>query len=364
MLQKLSVNAFRNYREPTLFQPGPGINLVYGANGSGKSSLLEAIYLLGSGRSFRTSRMARLVCEGDEELLVYGEVVSSTNRRVSRLGLSRDRNGITGLKKDGAQVKGLSELARVLRVQIFQPGTVELVEGPAAARRRYLDWGLFHVEQSFLEHWRAMTAALRQRNRLLKAPSLDRRELSVWTQQVASTSARIDGLRRSYLASLEPVINATCELFPELPSTRIGLYSGWSGDGESALLETLNLEEEQDRRRGFTGKGAHRAELRLTSDAGPVRDVFSRGQAKVFSYLMLLSQLKHLVEAEGRGCLILVDDLASELDQEHRERMTQAIIELGQQTIFTALHARQLGEQLGQDVPMFHVEHGVLTRVQ
>lgn len=362
MLRKIALTSFRNYQTAE-FEPGSGINLVYGANGSGKSSLLEAIYMLGSGRSFRTSKLGRLIREGAEQSVLFAEVAEHGGQ-LHRIGLARNRGGIIGLKKDGNRLRGLSELARVLPVQVFQPGTVDLVEGPSSVRRRYLDWGLFHVEHHFLAEWRALSSAVQQRNRLLKARQLDPREISVWTQQVAAASGRIDRLRRAYLEQLQPLLQTVCEGFPDLPAMDVSLQSGWSGETEASLRQVLDEELDQDRRRGFTSRGAHRAELRLTSSAGPAREVLSRGQSKVLSYAMLLAQLDHLVRTRDGHCLVLVDDMASELDRENRQRVVSALLELGQQTIFTALHADQLIGELGQDVRMFHVEHGVLTRVQ
>lgn len=362
MLRTLSLTSFRNYRT-TVFEPGVGVNLVYGSNGSGKSSLLEAAYMLGSGRSFRTSKLRRLVNEDADETVLYAEIISP-REQLHRVGLSRNRQGITGIKMDGNRLRGLSELARVLPVQVFQPGTVEMVEGPSSARRRYLDWGLFHVEHSFLMEWRALSSAVQQRNRLLKQPMPDRRELVVWSQQVAAASARIDQLRRAYLGELMPLIQTACRRFPELPEMTIELQSGWIGQDEESLQIQLEQDIDQDRRRGFTGRGAHRAELKIVTSAGPAREVLSRGQGKILSYVLLLAQLDHMVRTRGQPCLVLVDDLASELDRENRKIVADALLDLGQQTIFTALHADQLAGELGENVRMFHVEHGVLTRVQ
>lgn len=360
MLQRLTLTAFRNYRHAE-FQPGPGINLIVGDNGSGKSSLLEAVYLLGSGRSFRTSRLQRLVQESAQESVLFAEVITAQGV-AHRLGVARDRQGFSGLKLDGANVRGLSDLARVLPVQAFHPGTVEIVEGPSSARRRYLDWGLFHVEQSFLPLWRQLHGALQQRNRLLRAGSFQRREMQAWDQQVASVSVRISQLRSSYLEALLPHLQTVLAHMGELPEVGISLYPGWS-EGED-LLALLAADLEKDRQRGHTAKGAHRAELRLMTAAGPVRDVFSRGQTKTLSYALLLAQLYLLVEGHGGHCLILVDDLASELDAQHSAAVLQALRGLRQQMFITALSKEAL-PSLAEDkaTRMFHVEHGELNRL-
>lgn len=361
MLQRLILSSFRNYSHAELTL-GAGVNLVVGGNGSGKSSLLEAIYLMSTGRSFRTSRLQRLVNEAAGEAVVYAEVLSQQDV-LHKVGISRDRQGFTALKMDGANVRGLSELARLLPVQAFHPGTVDVVEGPSSARRRYLDWGLFHVEQSFLPLWRQLSGALQQRNKLLRGGSFSTRELAAWDQQVASVSDRINGLRTRYLADLLPHLDAVLAHIGELPEVRISLYPGWA-EGED-LLALLAQDLERDRQRGYTGKGAHRAELRLSTGAGPVRDVFSRGQTKTLSYALLLAQLYLLVRSHGGRCLVLVDDLASELDEQHSDAVIRALQELGQQTLITALSADALPALARDDATrVFHVEHGVLNRLE
>lgn len=362
MLRRLALESFRNYLSQE-FLPSPSVSLITGANGSGKSSLLEAIYVLSSGKSFRGGRPRRLVREGADETVIFAEAVRQSGD-VHRIGVARDGSGFTRLRRDGRTVQGLSELARLLPVRVFHPGTLELVEGPSAVRRRYLDWGLFHVEQSFHGYWRDLRHALEQRNGLLRQGGASARELGAWTQQVALASGRINRLRSAYLERLSPHFQALLGSFPELPPVRVGLQSGWPGDSEEKLLEVLTAELETDRRRGFTGRGAHRAELRLTTDGGLVRDLFSRGQCKVAGYLLLLAQIQDLTERGEEDCLVLVDDLASELDEAHRDQMIRALLGLGQQTIFTALAAEQLPSLVDRGAEMFHVEHGVLSRVQ
>ncbi len=362
MLRRLALESFRNYRSQE-FLPSPSLSLVTGANGSGKSSLLEAIYLLSSGKSFRGGRPRRLIREDAGEAVIFAEVVRRSGD-VHRLGVARGGSGFTRLRRDGRTVQGFSEIAWLLPVRIFHPGTLELVEGPSAVRRGYLDWGLFHVEQSFHGYWRDLRHALENRNALLRQGGGSWRELEAWTQQVAAASGRINALRNAYLERLRPHLEALLGSFPGLPPVSVALQSGWPGESEDELLNTLRAELDRDQRRGFTGRGAHRAELRLLSQGGLVRDIFSRGQCKVLGYLLLLAQVHELTASGGEDCLVLVDDLASELDEGHRDQMVEALLGLQQQTIFTALAADQLPSLVDRGAEMFHVEHGVLSRVQ
>lgn len=357
MLRRFDLQGFRNYSGES-FHPHPGLNLIVGDNGSGKTSLLEAIHVLATGRSFRNTRGSGLIREGAGETVLFAEVAGEEDR-THRIGMRRKASGIQALRLDGENASSMGEVARVFPVQVFHPGTVDLVDGSPGTRRRYLDWGLFHVEPSFAGLHRQFRQALDQRNRLLKKDRPDPRELGVWDGQIVTASDRIDQLRRDWLARLTPVVNRLLGELAPLPSVSLTLDSGWPENRSLARL----FEEERNRdiARGFTGRGAHRADLRLTTDAGPVRDVFSRGQTKSLAYVLVLAQLELLVSEAGRSCLVLVDDLGSELDAEHRRAVLRMIERLGQQTIFTALAAdNDLLAPLEQEIRVFHVEHGTL----
>lgn len=351
MLKRLSLTDFRNYPQAE-FLPDPRISLIHGDNGSGKTSLLEAIYTLSTGRSFRTVKLGKLVREQAEHSLLFAEV--ERGQRIHRLGMRRGRQGIENLRLDGERPKGLSQLAHLLPVQVFHPESVNLIYGESSIRRAYLDWGLFHVEHSFLNDWQRFRQLLEQRNRLLKSPSMSRRELEPWNQQLVEVSARIDRSRRAYLARVLCHFHKAHEQVGKLKEVDINYYSGWPDNEpfEAALARHL----EQDRQRGFTSVGPHRGDLRLRTSGHLVKDVFSRGQSKTLGYAMLLAQLYVMVDEEQHPCLLLVDDLSSELDREHRYGLFGALKRLGQQMIVTQLEDD--GLFAGEAVKRFHVEHG------
>src|SRR5690606_31681488 len=149
--------------------------------------------------------------------------------------------------------------------QAFHPGSVDVEEGPSSARRRYLESGSFYVDHSFPPLWRPLSGALQQRNNLFRAGDLNPRQVAACNQRIASAPDRINGLRTRYLAALLPHLDAVLAHIGELPEVRISLYPGWA-EGED-LLALLAQDLERDRQRGYTGKGAHRAELRLSTGA-------------------------------------------------------------------------------------------------
>ncbi|HAD45963.1 MAG TPA: DNA replication and repair protein RecF, partial [Alcanivorax sp.] len=215
MLADLRLTDFRNYQQAEL-SPAPGLNLIVGANGSGKTSLLEAIYFIGSGgRSFRGGRLSRLVRDGADAATLFARVEIGENHH--RLGIRRAPGGIQSLKLNGATPGALSDVAALLPVLALHPQSVELIFGPSALRRRFLDWGMFHVEHSFLPVWKEASAALKQRNALLRSGRVTPRELGYWDQKLAASSDSIERLRDGYLQRLKSRwLEAMALLAPEI----------------------------------------------------------------------------------------------------------------------------------------------------
>ncbi len=360
MLSRLQLGDFRNYRHADV-SLSPSLNVILGDNGSGKTSLLEAVYFIGSGgRSFRGGRLSRLVRDGADAATLYAEVMAED--QLHRLGVRRTPGGIDAIKLDGQTPKALSEVATLLPVLALHPTSVELVFGASALRRRFMDWGMFHVEHQFMPLWRHASAALKQRNALLRSGSINPRELGFWDQQLAESSDRIEGLRRGYLGALQSGLNQVMEvLSPEL-KVRIQLQTGLQKD-ETTLDALLRLRQD-DIRRGFSQAGFHRSDIRIAIGDVVARDRVSRGQAKLMAYGLMLAQLP-LISDAGKVCTLLVDDLAAELDEEHRNRLLGYLAGTGHQTLITALDEPSWAAVVNDnnalqtvESRMFHVEHG------
>ena len=361
MLVELKLDNFRNYTAADLVF-SPGLNVVLGGNGSGKTSLLEAIYFIGSGgRSFRSGRLSRLVRDGQSSTSLFAVVKQS--ERLHRLGVRRSLSALDSIRLDGVKPRALSELAALLPVLALHPESVELVFGPSAGRRRFLDWGMFHVEQHFLPHWSHANAALKQRNALLRAGRVSPRELHYWDQQLAASSDSIEGLRDGYLSALANEFYSIIErLSPGLDVT-LALANGLK-DNESYAQALLRLRED-DQRRGFTQVGFHRADIRIAVNGRPAKDFLSRGQAKIVAYALVLAQLPMIAKV-GKHCTLLVDDLGAELDAEYRQAVLDIFLSTGHQVVMTGLDAEQWRHQYSDisaarndiDIKMFHVEHG------
>lgn len=356
MLLRFYVHQFRNY--PQLdFYPDPRLSVIIGANGSGKTSLLESIYTLSTGRSFRTSQCSRMIRHGEPCFNLFADVIDQ-QRIGHTIGMSRGRSGIEKLKIDGLTVSSLSPLALLFPVQIFSPLTVDLVFGSSKLRRSFLDWGLFHVEHNFLDLFRRYHSCLQQRNRLLKrALPLDKmiQQLTPWDQQLIHISGRMDQLRLSYVKTLAPYFDSAVVDLNLLPAIKLDYFQGWTG--EQDFSEALLGKRALDIERGFTSIGPHRADLKITTKLGSAKEMLSRGQSKLVAYALLLAQIRHFSDHVKKPCLILVDDLTAELDPNVKLKLLNLLMDSEQQIIVTTLDSQWLPTKVVEEAALFHVEH-------
>lgn len=338
------------------FRPAPGLNVITGGNGAGKTSLIEAIHLLGYGRSFRGRVRDGLIRSGQPHLELYAEWLDGQGR-ARRAGL-RHAGGDWEARLDGAPAPSLTELCAELAVVTFEPGSHELIAGGAEHRRRFLDWALFHVEPGFLPVWRRYARALKQRNALLKrGPAAS--ALAPWDRELADAGESLSRLRGDYLARLEPVLVATAgEFLPELGPAGLRFLPGWRRE-ESSLEDTLLLGRERDLALGYTSQGPHRADWRVDYLGLPGREALSRGQEKLTALACVLAQARAFAADRGEWPLVCLDDLGSELDRPHQHQALTSVLASGAQVLLTATEAPSLPTGIDAGA-RFHVERGQL----
>jgi DNA replication and repair protein RecF len=347
-LSRVRITALRCLREVELALD-PRRNYIFGPNGAGKTSLLEGMFVLGRGRSFRTRQMRRLVRHGELGFAVFGEAhVDGVDRR---LGVAY-RAGRLEKKVDGQPAVGMAQLASLLPVHAIDPSMHAIVEGGPSDRRRFLDWGVFHVEPAYLEAWKSYRRVLSQRNAALKRLATSA-ELRPWSAALAEAGVVVDESRRRYLDRLAPFVS---ELGRRLLDRPLGLEyrRGWVG--EQRLDEVLVAGEPRDRQTGSTEAGPHRAEIVLRLDERRVQDEASRGQQKLTAAALILSQVAVESAERPHRSVLLVDDPAAELDAGSLGRLMAAIADLPAQLVFTALTPRHFAPDAG--FPTFHVERG------
>ena len=362
-LTRLDIRGLRRFDAVTL-APGSGLNLITGDNGAGKTSVLEAIHLLAYGRSFRGRVRDGLIRTGTPAVEVFAEWWEDAGTRVRKVGLRHSGQAWEG-RLDGASVAQLGELCAALAAVTFEPGSHALVSGGGEPRRRYLDWGLFHVEPAFLQHWRRYARALKQRNSLLKQRGMAGRrvgdaQLEAWDHELAEAGEPLTRLRQRYLEQLQDALQpASAELAPELGLATLDFQPGWRRE-DMPLADALLLARDRDLAAGYTSVGPHRGDWRVRHTALPNGETLSRGQAKLTALACTLAQAEHYVAQRGEWPVVLLDDLASELDQDHQGRVLQRLAAGAAQVIVTGTETPASLARLGLETARFHVEQGQL----
>jgi DNA replication and repair protein RecF len=335
--------------QPSRLELHSHVNLITGANGAGKTSLLEAIYLLGRGRSFRTRHTERLITHGAERLTVFGR---TDDPSFSTIGFGYDRDKGLRARIAGRDVHSVAELSQAFSVQVVDPGIHRLVEEGPAYRRRWLDWGVFHVEPGFVDTWAEYTRSLKQRNAALKKHS----DPSPWEPELVRHGTALSQARARTLERLRPFWDQTLKGLLGEP-VALHYYQGWSQ--ERSLADSFSLQRAQDLERGSTGWGAHRFDVRLMLDGRIAREVLSRGQQKVLGAALALAMARLVGSGERRPPTLLLDDPAAELDRSHTDALVSEIRTLKGQLVVTALHPEEA--KFGRPDKAFHVEQGRVT---
>jgi len=360
-LLSLSARQFRNLTAVS-FAAHPRFNVIVGMNGSGKTSLLEAIYYLAHGRSFRTNRSQRLVQHDMDAFTLQAKV--TTQQQTHNLGLQRDKAGDMVLRLNGANVQRLAEFASLLPVQLITPDSFRLFFGGPKERRQFFDMGLFHVEPLFFDRWLRFNKVLKQRNALLKSQRQYNSQFEYWDQQFVTLAFELQQLRQQYIDQLDRAFRHLTAGEGLLEQLSFQLQQGWPEKVTTAdeLLQLLHNSFNQDSRMGFTQYGPQKADLKVKKDQWPAEEVLSRGQLKVLLFALKIAQNNVIRDNGQKQPLLLIDDLASELDQESTRQIFSYLRDINSQVFITAINADQVSPFIAAgQLAMFHVEHGQLT---
>jgi DNA replication and repair protein RecF len=307
---------------------------------------------LSRGRSFRTKQAGELVGVNGKKFQVVVKARDSKNTSLT-LGLERSGKHWRG-RKNGKDLSQISQLTRSLPLTLMEPDSHQLISGPPEVRRKYLDWGMFHVEHEFLEVWRKFSKILKQRNAALRACQTD--VLDSIDTVLAEHGTLLGEMRRGHSESIADQVSSLLkELSPELKEISIDYLDGWSGED---YLDALRTNRDRDLERSVTGSGPHRAELAITYNGALARTIFSRGEQKIFAAALLLSQAEILLKAVERP-LILMDDLLSEFDSLHLQNVLKRALQTKSQLWISGTEV----PDLDHDLKMFHVEQGAVREV-
>lgn len=328
-LHRIQVTDFRCLRSVQL-DLDPAFTLITGANASGKTSLLESMYVLGRGRSFRTRRLEQLIHRQSEQFVIYG-VTDARSRRVG-VGVEGSKDGMRA-RAGGDRLTSLAELASLLPIQIIDPEVHHLIEEGPSRRRRFLDWGVFHVEQGFIGAWQRLQQILKQRNAALRSRQAHAL-VSAWDVDFIQLG---EAIHRSRSAYVDRLAFAVAPIARNLLNGEVTLSyrSGWAK--ELTLAEALAKAWSHDQQLGSTSVGPQRAEIVLKLNGESVKDHVSRGQQKLLAASLLLAQLTLFPRESGTLPTLLLDDPAAELDPERLRALLREISSQPLQLVVTSL---------------------------
>lgn len=333
--------------------PAPGVNLILGPNAAGKTTLLEAIYALGRGRSFRGAA-PELAGPREHAWNVHGRLAAH-GRPEASLGIGWSSQGLV-IRIDHAD-GALQDLVQACAVQVLEPDSHRLLEDGPVYRRRYLDWGVFHVEHRFFPAWRRYQRALRQRNHALRSGD-DRAAVEAWNGELAAAGEEVHGYRADHVQALQgPLKEAVASLLGGLEWS-LELSQGWSHG--KPLAAALAEHYDQDRRQGMTVAGPHRAELKLKLAGRAAKRHASRGQQKLLIAALLLSQAELIHRVSGRTPILLIDDFPAELGPPFQQALLAALQRYAGQCFVTSIERTKALEVVPKKA-LFHVEHGAVS---
>lgn len=414
-IKRLLINDFRNLEYVEL-TPCSGFNFICGPNGSGKTSIIEAIHYLSLARSFRTSSYQYLIRQGQPQFTLFAQVQADNAELDTTIGLLRPRNGEPVIKINSDPITRMVDLIDHIYVQIIHPQGVELITKSAEVRRAFIDWGVYYTDPEFKQLWLQYRKTLKQRNTLLRRDGPKRRyqspfsdftpqlnegisglqgeasltlnaalasnlgfeqqnfgcdkhgfdqpnfgfdEMGVWDEALARLSEQITQKRQAYLEQLQVILQDIVGQFLPDFHLKFELNQGWEKGQDLRVLLAQNLEK--DRGLGYTLYGCHRADLKIKNNNISAGATLSRGQLKMLVYAMRLAQGMLLRQLTNRTCIYLIDDLNSELDDRAQRILLDTLVSCQHQVFISNIQQELLFPSDTSQCKVFNLESGKLV---
>ncbi len=346
-LSSLQLRSFRNY-DALRVDFSPGLNVIYGDNAQGKTNLLEAIYYLATGKSHRTSRDQELISEKSDSMSAKATVVRKTGDIT--LELAYGQQSRKQLKINGIAERKITRLVGSLAAVFFSPDDLQLLKGSPSGRRRFLDIELSQISQNYLHHLMTYNKVLMQRNTLLKKETVDDSLLEIYDEQLIASGSQLVVRRAEAVQRLSPIAahyhRTLAEGREELRLEYQGQASeAVSGADVSAVAERLRSQIERSRReekrRQVTLVGPHRDDVGFWISDRDARLYASQGQQRTAVLALKLAELQFMAGEIQEAPILLLDDVASELDPHRRHYLLHAVQE-GVQTFVSCTDLEDL----------------------
>ncbi len=356
-VKSLTVQNFRNYENISI-ELSPGINVFYGNNAQGKTNLLEAVYVLATARSHRTTNEKECIRQGTEEAVL--KTVFDVRGKEEKIDVCLRKVGRKTIRINGYAAVKISELIGRMHVVVFSPEDLSLIKNGPTQRRKFMDMEISQVDPIYLYNLQQYYKVLRQRNQLLKDvthPELVSDTIFAWDQQLAYYGVRIIERRQVFVRDLQEYTAKIHESITKSKEKLTIAYDHKMPTDEKEYLEILNRNLDKDIRYGTTGQGPQHDDMILFLNGADVRIYGSQGQQRTAALSLKLAEMRMMKEEVGDDPILLLDDVMSELDQERQLQLAEYI--KNSQTIITCTGIEDSIRQLPWG-KMFYVEKGIL----
>jgi len=367
LIESVKLLGFRNIKSATL-ETDADVNVFYGKNGSGKTSVLEALFYLSRAKSFRTNKRMHLL-NSESQLLAVSATIEQKGK-THQLGIGLQSNGQAKMKLDGEIIHRLSEASALFPVQIITPESFDVFFSSPKARRSFFDFGLFHVEHGFQKCWSDYSKLLKQTNVLLRKRHVDKREVGFWYKSLIEAAEKIESYREMFFEkhfsiAIEQLTkelkqNENAELIRDL-EVKYKKKAFVLNEDQNEELQ-IQTQIEKDIKYKQVGFGPNRADIVFVKGGEDISNRLSRGQSKMLFYLLEVAMVKIVKLTTKKNLLMLVDDLPSEVDENTRSTMLDMLLHSGAQVFVTGIENKIAKEFMNytNSVNVFHVEHGTV----
>ena len=319
IVKTLTIKGFRNHDYLT-YDFKPGLNVITGPNGAGKTNIVEALYYLSLARSFRLNDGEGLIEKGKDRAEIYAEISEGDLLRKIRIIIAPTGHQIFINGKPASKV---SDLAKIVNVILFEPKDVLLFRGSPRTRREFLDISLSKKSPSYLEYISRYEKVLRERNELLKNDNVDKVLLETTTEMLVKLSGPIVTYRQMYVKDINDILNKITRALTGEDNNLEVIYKPFvenSPEFQNKALEAFKRAEESDLRKKVTSIGVHREDFSVNLNGRDVGEYGSQGENRLAALALKLSPY-FLIDDKDKRPIIALDDVMSELDQNHRLRL-------------------------------------------
>lgn len=353
IVKSINLENFRCIKNAAI-ELGDGVNFFFGENGSGKSSLLESLHILATGKSFRTSKIENIKNFENNYFSIFSKIKRKGIENV--IGLKKEKS-FFDIRINSENINRLSDLVLHFSILTFHANSIKLIEGEPIYRRRYIDWWLFHSDPIFYAEWLRYQKILKHRNAALRT---DYEFLGTWDEALAESGEKINSLRLSAVENMMIELNYLLKYNENFIFSNFSwkYYFGWSK--EESLYSSLKRNFPRDAQYAFTSVGPHRSDLRLFFQGKDAKETLSRGQQKTLSLLLLMALASLHKKVLNETPVFLIDDLSSELDVNHRRHLMDQIVDFGGQILVTAVGEKDLIFPNAAAIRTFTLQEGVV----